>query len=146
MGLSYAVSRCVWMLQSCLLLGCNALLLSMTLEVLNRGSWDCSLASGWVVEDCLCISNFLFSLFSSAETVTLFLFWKSFQLLEAAWVPGLVVHLQGLPWLVACLSPPSKASNIASLPPICGQFSLPFFFFSITCCRTSVFPLWGCYE
>lgn len=34
------------------------------------------LAPGWFVEDWFCISNFLFSLSSSAKIATLFLFWK----------------------------------------------------------------------
>lgn len=34
------------------------------------------LAPGWFVEDWFCISNFLFSLSSSARIATLFLFWK----------------------------------------------------------------------
>lgn len=36
------------------------------------------LAPGWFVEDWFCISNFLFSLSSSAKIATLFLFWKHF--------------------------------------------------------------------
>lgn len=34
------------------------------------------LAPGWLAEDWFCISNFLFSLSSSAKIATLFLFWK----------------------------------------------------------------------
>lgn len=34
------------------------------------------LAPGWLVDDWFCISNFLFSLSSSAKIATLFLFWK----------------------------------------------------------------------
>lgn len=42
----------------------------------NRSKNITYLAPGWFVEDWFCISNFLFSLSSSARIATLFLFWK----------------------------------------------------------------------
>lgn len=45
-------------------------------SLLRVGLESAMLAPGWFVEDWFCISNFLFSLSSSAKIATLFLFWK----------------------------------------------------------------------
>lgn len=45
-------------------------------SLLREGLEREMLAPGWLAEDWFCISNFLFSLSSSAKIATLFLFWK----------------------------------------------------------------------
>lgn len=55
----------------------EAVLFSLKVWLIIPPSWNSQyLAPGWLAEDWFCISNFLFSLSSSAKIATLFLFWK----------------------------------------------------------------------